>query len=281
MNTPREILYRPRGRFRSNHLGPHASTEVGGFGVFRDQAPFLRYPDARRIDIRASLRDPFEQVHVRRFEQRQSIDVVAIVDLSASMGVRGACDKFALACRVAELLAYSATKIGDRFGLIACDEAVRKHALLLPTRSRGLALRSAWRLQEERPDGKSAEGLLAAAEALGATRKLVFLISDFRWQQRLLERVFDAFALHDATPLVILDSAEEAPPSWGLLELIDSESGARKLWAMRPGLRARWIEQEKGRQAFLTRLAAHHCRAPIFIRDSFDTDILSLQLMAA
>jgi len=281
MNAPCEIFYRPRGRFRSNHIGPQASTEVGGFGVFRDQAPFLRYPDARRIDIRASLRDPFEQVYVRRFEQRQSIDVVAIVDLSASMGFAGGCDKFALACRAAESLACSATKIGDRFGLLACDEVIRKDALLLPTRSRGVALRAAWRLRDERPDGKSAEGFLAAAETLGATRKLVFLISDFRWQRLLLQRVFDAFALHDATPLVILDSAEEAPPAWGLLELIDSESGVRKLWAMRPSLRARWIEQEKERQAFFTSLAANRCRAPIFIRDSFDPDMLSLQLMAA
>lgn len=280
MNNPGEILYRPRGRFRSNHLGPHASSEVGGFGVFRDQAPFLCYPDARRIDIRASLRDPFEQVYVRRFEQRQSVDVIAIVDVSASMGFLGACRKFALACEGTESLAYSATKIGDRFGLIACDQAVRKNVLLLPTRSRGLALRSTWRLREERPDGKSAEGFFAAAKTLGATRKLVFLISDFRWPQPLLERVFDAFALHDTTPLVILNSAEEAPPAWGLLELINSESGARKLWAMRPSLRARWIEQEKERQAFLTALAAAHCRAPICIRDRFDADILSLQLMA-
>lgn len=153
--------------------------------------------------------------------------------------------------------------------------------LLPPTRSRSLALRAAWRLREERPDGRNAEGFLAAAKALGVTRKLVFLISDFRWPRRLLERVFDAFALHDASPLVILDSAEESPPAWGLLELIDSESGARRLWAMRPSLRARWIEQEKGRQAFLTQLAADRCRAPIFMRDSFDPEVLSLQLMAA
>lgn len=281
MNVPEEILYRPRGRYRSNHLGAHSSAEVGGFGVFRDQASFLRYPDARRIDLRASLRDPSEQIYVRRFEQRQSVDVIAIVDLSASMGFVGSCDKLSLSCGIAESLAYSSTKIGDRFGLIGCDETIREDVLLLPTRSKSLALRAAARLYGEKADGKSAAGFLAAAQALGATRKLVCLISDFRWQQLLIGRVLDAFSLHDTIPLVIVDSAEEAPPAWGLLELVDSESGMRKLWAMRPSLRARWIAQEKERQALLERLAADHCRPPIFIRDVFDPNVLSLQLMAA
>ncbi len=157
MTSPDEILYRPRGRYRSNHVGSHSSTEVGGFGVFRDQLPFLRFPDARRIDLRASLRDPFGQIYVRRFEQRQPVDVVAIVDLSASMRFAGACDKFSLSCAIVESLAISATRIGDRFGLIGCDEAVREDVLLPPTRSRSVALRSAARLREDAADGRNAE----------------------------------------------------------------------------------------------------------------------------
>jgi len=281
MSLPSEILYRPRGRFRSNRLGAHSSTEVGGFGVFRDQASFLRYPDARRIDLKASLRDPFEQIYVRRFEQRQSVDVLAIVDLSASMACIGACEKFSIAYEICEALAYSATRIGDRFGLIGCDEGIREDASLLPTRSTSLALRAAARLRGEKSDGRSAEGFLAAADSLGATRKLVCLVSDFRWPQLLIARVLDAFSPHDTIPLVIVDSTEEAPPAWGLLELVDSESAKRRLWAMRPSLRARWIAQEQERQALLMRLAADHCRPPIFIRDVFDPNVLSPHLMAA
>jgi len=281
MSAPEEILYRPRGRYRSNRLGAHSSTEVGGFGVFRDQASFLRHPDARRIDLRASLRDPFEQIYVRRFEQRQSVDVFAIIDLSASMATLGACDKFGLAQKICEALAYSATGIGDRFGLIGCAETIREDSLLLPTRSRSLALRATARLRREACDGRSAEGFLAAAQALGAVRRLVCLISDFRWPQRLIRRVLDVFSPHDAIPLVVVDSCEENPPPWGLLELVDSESGRRKLWAMRPSLHARWIAQERERQDFLKRLAADHCRPAIFVRDVFDPNILSQQLMAA
>ena len=169
---------------------------------------------------------------------------MAVVDLSASMAFVGACEKFSLACGICEALAYSATRIGDRFGLIACDESIREDVSLLPTRSRSLALRAAARLRGEKSDGRGAEGFLAAAESL-ARRRLVFLISDFRWPQVLIRRAFQMFSSQDAIPLVIIDSAEEAPPAWGLLELVDSESGKRTLWAMRPSLRERWMEQER------------------------------------
>jgi len=281
MSAPEEIPYRPRGRYRSNRLGAHSSTEVGGFGVFRDQASFLRHPDSRRIDLRASLRDPFEHIYVRRFEQRQSVDVFAIVDLSASMTTLAACDKLSNARKICQSLAYSATKIGDRFGLIGCAEAIGDDSLLVPTRSRSVALTAVARLRHEAAIGKSAEGFLKAAEALGSSRKLVCLISDFRWPQTLVRRVLDVFSLHDAIPMVLLDSAEENPPTWGLLELFDAESGRRRLFAMRPRLRARWIAQEKERQQLLKRLAANRCRPPIFVRDPVDPNVLSQQLMAA
>ena len=46
-----------------------ASSRAPG-GYFRDFAPLLRSPDPRRIDLRVSARDPFEGLHVRRFEQK-------------------------------------------------------------------------------------------------------------------------------------------------------------------------------------------------------------------
>ncbi len=281
MKSPADLLYRPRGRFRSNYVGSHPSSEVGGFGVFRDQAPFLRHPDARRIDIRACLRDPFEEIHVRRFEQRRSVDLYAVIDVSASMAFVGACEKFSLVCEICEALAYSATRVGDRFGLIACDDSVREDLFLPATRSRSIALAAAVRLRATICAGRGAEGFIAAATSLGAARKIAVLISDFRWPSSLLERVFDVFGPHDAIPLVILDSVEEAPPAWGLLELVDSESGRRKLVAMRPALRARWIERERERQSRIARLAANCSRPPIIICDAFDPIALSQQLTAA
>ena len=281
MNTIVDILYRPRGRFAANHVGAHTSSEVGGFGVFRDQAPFMRYPDARRIDLRATLRDPFGVTYVRRFEQRAAIDVYALVDLSASMAFAGAVNRFQVAVDLCGALAYSATRNGDRFGVFGFKEALIDRATLPATRSRRAALAAVERLGAETPGGSSAKGVLDAAAALGATRKLVFLISDFRWPAQLIERALEALSLHDVAPLVLSDSLEAAPRKWGVLELCDSESGRRQLLLMRPALQRRWVEAEQFRRRNLVRVSSRRSRAPIFIQDSFDANDLSMRLTAA
>lgn len=280
MTTPVDIIYRPRGRFAPNRVGAHSSSEVGGFGVFRDQAPFLRYPDARRIDLRATLRDPFGGTYVRRFEQRNAIDVYALVDLSASMGFVGAVDRFQIACNLCAALAYSATRIGDRFGLLVGGGDPIDEASLPATRSQNAALAAVERLRRKTPSGSSAKGILHAAWALGATRKVVFLISDFRWPERLIEQTFDALSLHDVAPLALIDSAEAEPPEWGLLELRDSESSHRQILLMRPAVRRSWIEKEQERRRRLVRLSSLRNRTPIFIENGFDPVDLSIRLMA-
>jgi uncharacterized protein (DUF58 family) len=279
MIPPADILYRPRGRFASRSLGAHASSEVGGFGVFRDQAPFLRHPDARRIDVRATLRDPFGGTYVRRFEQRSSIDVFVVMDLSASMGFVGSVDRFEVACHLSESLALSATLIGDRFGMIGAG-GVAKRLFFGATRARRVALEAVARLRCEGGQGASARGLAECAALLGATRKLVFLISDFRWPPDQIRAVFDAFALHDVAPLVLVDSSEMTPPRWGLLELVDSETRGRRLLFMRPALRQRWIDAEETRRQRIGQIAVTTARAPIFIEDQVDGRAISQRLMA-
>lgn len=279
MKAIKDILYRPRGRFRSGKIGAHSSSEVGGFGVFRDQAPFLRHPDSRRIDLRATLRDPFGETHVRRFEQRNGIDVVALVDVSASMRVTA--KKFEIACDLCAALAFSATRIGDRFGLIACGATLRREHVSPATRSTAMAIDAVERLRASSCADSSAEGLIQAAKALAGSRKLVFLISDFRWPIEFMQRTFSTLSMHDLAPLILIDSIEENPPNWGLLELIDSESGRRRVMLMRPSLKSRWIEEQSERRRLIAYLASGCARRPIFLRDGFDPVDLSLRLMAA
>jgi uncharacterized protein (DUF58 family) len=281
MTAPADILYRPRGRFRSNLVGAHASSEVGGFGVFRDQTSFLRHPDARRIDVRATLRDPFGSTYVRRFEQRSSIELYVVMDLSASMGFVGSVDRFEVAFSLCESLALSATRIGDRFGIIGAGGMAKRPLFFGATRARSAALAAIARLRRHGPCGAGADGLCEAARLLGTTRKLVALISDFRWPDAQIGDVLDSFALHDVAPLVLVDSLETQPPRWGLLELVDSETRDRRLLFMRPSLRSRWIEAEQARRRRIAQLAATRSRAPIFIEDRFDATTLSQQLMAA
>lgn len=281
MIAPADILYRPRGRFQSRRAGAHPSSEVGGFGVFRDQTPFLRYPDARRIDVRATLRDPFGETFVRRFEQRSAIDVHAIVDLSASMDFTGASRKFGVAVDLCAALAVSATRIGDRFALHGCDESLREDVSAAPTRSAGAALRAVERLVAAERNGAGAGGFVDAARRLGVSRRFAFLISDFRWPRSLVDDVFELFARHDAVPVIIVDSLEEKPPEWGLSEVMDAETGERRLVVLRPRLRAKWMERERERITAIARLASSRVRPPIVLRDRFDPVEFSRRLSAA
>ncbi|HTV32948.1 MAG TPA: DUF58 domain-containing protein [Methylocella sp.] len=280
MNALAEIAYLPRGAFTNTAIGAHPSRMIGGDGIFRDQTPFLRCPDAKRIDLRATLNDPFGETYVRRFEQRQAIDVYALVDLSASMAFQGRASKLALAANLCVSFAYSATRIGDRFGLIGCDDRIREDVFLSATRTRRTAIMVAEGLLNAPCYGQSVEGFLDAAAVLSGRRKLVLLISDFRQSFAFLERLFDALSSHDVAPICLHDPEEENPPQWGLMEITDLETGQHRLMVLRPSLRARWLAFEAQRRLALERLARRHGRALYTVKGHIDSRDLSRHLLS-
>lgn len=279
--TASEIVYFPRRRLGGHAIGAHRGRQAGGLGTFRDQVPFLQMPDARRLDIRATIRDPFEGTFVRRFEMHTPIEVWALVDLSASMRFRGEADRMALVSTLCTGLAASATRIGDAFGLIGCGARICADAFLPATRQRSLAMDRAGRLADLRCEGKSASGLVEAAGRLVGRPKLVFVVSDFRWPEAMIETVFAALSLHDCVPILLADPAEDdALPDWGLTELDDLEGGGRRVVFMRPSLRRRWLDTERGRRETLRRIASKHGRPPFRLAGHFDAEALSHHLMA-
>ncbi|ASG24849.1 DUF58 domain-containing protein [Nitrospirillum viridazoti] len=286
-----DIHYRPRGAIASWRAGAHPSRQVGALGAFRDLVPFATYPDARRIDVRATALDPFETTMVRRFRQRAAIDVYALVDLSASLRYQGQAAKAALVRDLCVVLARSATRTGDRFGLIGCDAGMRQECFLPATARRAVSTDVAERLDPSRWAAAGmvkggmqpgAEGLAQAAPYLAGARKMAFLISDFLLPMDLLRRVFEGLAMHDIVPVVVRDSTEEEElPDWGLLDLADLESARRRLVFMRPGLKRRWREAERARQAAIRQLAARYGRTPVTVIDRLDIDRFSRDLMEA
>ena len=282
MSGGNEIAYRPRGRIVSLRGGAHVSGTVGTLGTFRDQVPFMVHPDARRIDVRATLRDPFENTFVRRFQHRASIDVYAVVDLTRSLAYEGHARKKDLITELCAALAQSATRSGDRFGLLGCDAAVRDDCFIPATRRPGIFDEVAVCLSHAPFQGASADGLNKVAERLAGRRKMVFLISDFLLPLSLIRQVFESLAMHDVIPVVIGDSSEDAAlPDWGLLEFVDLETSARRVVFMRPKLKQLWLEREKDRRAALWRLARQFSRTPVTIADSFDVDRFSRDLLEA
>lgn len=245
----RDVAYRIPWRASGVRAGVHRSRHTGGAGQFNDLAPFVASPDPRRIAIRASLTDPFEQLLVSRYQQTSSIAVHVLIDVSASMGCVGRANKMAIACDVAEALAICATRAGDSFGMTSCDDRVREDYNLPATRSMAAAAATIARLRTLAPSRQGIGGMAEAAQSLAGRRKLVAVISDFQWRDDDIERTFAALNAHDCLAIEIHDSGFITElPEWGLLALRDSESGAKRLIAMRPSLKATWQKREQSRR---------------------------------
>lgn len=266
------VPYRLRWRPRGVRPGAHPGQGDGGDGTFRALVPLVARPDPRRIDLRASLRDPFEGVHVRTFAPRRATTVAVLTDLSGSMGFDGTGAEVA---RLAATLAASAGATGDEFTLIGAGDSVRADAFIPASRRRGLGAQVAATLSSAEPVGKSAQGLAAAAERLPRRRCLVFLVSDYLMPQADLDLTLDALWRHDVVPVVVRDSrAEGDVPAWGLMEIADVETGGRRLAFMRPGLRARWQAAARAWLAALEASFAARGYTPFHLVDRFDPDAL-------
>jgi uncharacterized protein (DUF58 family) len=264
------IPWRPRGQRPGHHRGSvfGAGQEFGGY------APLGRAPDPRRLDARATLADPLGTWQVRLYQQRTSIPVWLIADLSGSMSAPAGGGKMRRLEELAASLAYSVHRTGDAFGFMGCDEEVVSGLLLPPTHARGAGAEVATRLAQYTPAGAGARGLLDAAAYLGRRRSLVFLASDFHFPQPLLEAVLESLTPHDVVPVVVWDELRsdgefQTLPRLGFLELRDAESGRRRTVLLRPGLHAQWRHRFAQRRAALQQCFARFGLRPFHIGRQF------------
>jgi uncharacterized protein (DUF58 family) len=267
----RELAYAIPWRTSGVRVGAHRSQFSGSNGLFRDIVPLSTFPDPRRIAIRASLSDPFERLLVRRTEHPSAIDVAVLIDVSASMAFRGQTNKLALAADLAQALAICGERTGDTFALLPFDSVLRQDLLLRKTMSRAAHTNAVERMRDFRPQSAGAEGVAEAGAAIAGSRKLVFLISDFLWAPETAQTAAEALAFHDVVPIELRDSRElEALPDWGLLNLRDLETGRRRLVAMRPSLKEKWITLSKERRQGIARVLDSASREMFQIRDAID-----------
>lgn len=269
----REFHYRVRWRARHASPGHHKSSRSGAGHEYAVSAPLLDYPDPRRLDIRHSVRDPFGQLFVRKYNQHSVVPVYAVVDLTASMGFRGAASKLELIVEFLSILAFSAGRTGDPFGLLGCADKVLPDFLLPATRN-GEAVREAVdRLNGYMPTAGGMHGLIEAAPLVGYRRSLVFVISDFHFPMDFTRGLLRAFARHDVVPIVMWDSAEyQNPPAFGIARIRDSETGAERYTLLRRAVRRRLRGVFERRRNALTAAFAEFGFQPYFLLDKIDCD---------
>ncbi len=272
----RELHYRVRTPARGHFPGAHRSQRGDSGFEFRAHANLFDAPDPRRLDLHASLRDPFGAWKVRIYSQRQAIAVVVVADLSASMDFDGAHRKRDVLAEFTASLAFSAWRSGDRFGFVGCDDAVREDLVLPPTRNRAAGADLAERLRTLDFRGHSARALTSASRYLGQQRALVFLVSDFHLPPTEISATIQAMALHDLVPVVLWDRLEFGlTATHGLLRANDPETGRETLVWWRPGVRKRWLAAREAQREALQQLFRAHRLRPLFIEGAFDADAVT------
>lgn len=270
-----EFQYRVPWRAVSSHPGSHYGIQRGGGYEVHGIAPLYATGDPRRFDLRASLRDPFQQLLVRIYKQRSIVPVYALADVSASMSFVGNTSKFNLLIEFVNSLAYSAFRAGDPFAFTACDTLIREELSLPLTHAAGAGVSVYERLLRWAPNGSDATGLLGGAEQIPGPRALVFLISDFYLPVDLLRALLSRLCKHVVIAVVLVDSAECRVPGVGVTHLYDPESGGRRTLLLRRSLTEQIRKLRKHYDEQLKScLAAHEIR-PLYITDSFDPEAVT------
>ena len=270
-----DFHYQVAWRSHSSVPGHHFSTQSGGGYEFHGHAPLISNPDARHLDVHASLHDPFGQFVVKTFRQRSSIPVYVLADLSESMGFRGNYHKTKILAHFAATTAYSTYRTGDPFGFIGCADEINWD-LFLPLRwQKGIMGGIFDRLADFQPQGKSVEGLFKAADLIGKRRSLIFLISDFHFPLNKIKAIMECLTRHDVVPVVLWSSLEIELPNWGIYRLWDPETGEERCIFMRPRLREKMRDLFLQRQHSLTQLCLCYGRKPFFVIDRFIPEAMS------
>lgn len=258
--------YRLKGTSSSVFVGKHASEWVSNGGqLFKRYAPLTANSDPRRIDLKASVLDPFENYQIRSYQQRSLLDVYLLADFSTSFRFVGKRSKPQILEELFLSIAYSALAVGDYFAFIGLGKKFDPHYFLPPNRHSGRIEFFRKKLQKT-PENSSIDSLLEIAPFLSKRRSLIFLLSDFHLDLTALPKLFHSLKQHDVVPLILWDKKEyQTLPTWGFVSFQDMETQAIRTLFMRPALRAKIEETyQQRKQALRNNLRALGCE-PLFL----------------
>jgi uncharacterized protein (DUF58 family) len=276
MSNTKDFHYRMPGRVGGQRPGAHRSVTAGSGQEFIAHLNLFDRPDPRRLDLRASLRDPEQRWLVRVTRQRAGVPVYLLADVSTSMRFGSDASKLERVAEFARSLGDSTFRTGDALGLLAFDRRERIDLMLAPMRSRGTGLMISESLLRAPADNPSSAGMAEACVRIAGRQALVFIASDFHAPLAQLGAALDLLSHAHVVPMVVWDEVEpEAPAGDGLLALRDIETGHRRgLW-LRPAIRRRWKDAFDQRRADLQKLFADRGMRPFYMTGQFDADALS------
>ncbi len=270
------FFYQVPWKSSSIHFGEHRGTQRGLGDEFKGNMSLIDYPDARRMDLRQTLRDPYEQVQVKLFNQDNTTPIFAVCDVSSSMQFKGQRRKLDLAKEIAASIAYSAFETSDLFSVIAYHQQVIETLTLSLSHHVHQAFEVIDQLGQYHEMRVGAEGILEVPQYLSQHRGLVFWISDFHMPLSLIEQAFNAMSAHQVIPVVLWDEYEYTKlPKFGFGNMIDPETGMNRTIFFRQAVRAQFEEAFAARKQALETLFTRFESQAIYIHDQYDPDVMS------
>lgn len=263
--------YRVRWKPHGYQPGMNPGRQAGMGDHLRGRVLLRDYPDPRRLDLRATLRDVFDRLWVRNFHLNTALKVVVLLDASASMGFLGQQARWQVAEDIVAQIARAAFHAGDAFGLYTANQRLLQ-TMTLPLRVQRSAY--VWVQQafkQHRPQGASASGLMQASRFLPAKSCLVFIVSDFKWPAMQLQALLKNLRGHDVVPLVLRDPSEMAAiPTRGMTVLQDMETGQKRFVWLSGGLRDRLIDHAEQHQKEISAACLRYGIRPLQIEGQFE-----------
>lgn len=268
-NIPDEFSYRFPNNVFGHIPGAHTGSSLGAGDRFAGFADLFDYPDPRRLDIRASLRSNMANAGnrwlVRRYQQRSSITLWLLADMSKSMSISSV--NHGYLANLAQMIAHSAISLGDRFAMAGFDSDWRQDISIMPTTQRSMPTLAADMIRNaESALNPGVEGLIDAANVITSSHAIVFLASDFCVDISLVERALRQLSHFTVIPIVWQHHDVDYFPSHaGWTEMRDSETGQHRSVWMRPSMKKNWQQSMTNHFEQLSACFMHHRVKPLFV----------------
>ncbi|MGZ3904955.1 MAG: DUF58 domain-containing protein [Bacteroidia bacterium] len=222
----RKIEIKTRGLSSQIFSGEYHSAFKGRGMAFSEVREYTPGDDIRTIDWNVTAR--FNSPYVKVFEEERELNVVLLVDVSASgnFGTQKQ-SKQDLITELCAVLAFSASTNNDKIGVIFFSDKIEK--FIPPKKGKSHILRIIRELINFEPENKGTNVTLALKFLTNAIKKrsIAFVISDFI-DTGFEDAVKIANKKHDIVALRIYDRAEIQIPKIGLIKLKDNETGKIK-----------------------------------------------------
>ncbi len=236
--TPEELreirrLHVSAGRRVDSLFAGEYRSAVRGQGMeFEEVREYVPGDDVRHIDWNVTARTG--EPHIKVFREERQATVMLLIDVSGSShvgtgGRDGRTDRRLQIARIAGGLAYASIRNQDRVGLITFTDTVETY--LPPRKSRGhvwAVIQAAFTTSGQRRGTDIAEAL-RFVRGVQRRRAVLVLISDFldggAWTQ-LLGLMTRRHKVH---AVLVHDPIDEGLGRLGLTEVIDAETGQRRL----------------------------------------------------